>query len=374
MGVCEDCKAADAALTIRKRNFCGPCFMNFANIKASRRMENYRSKNIGAGPKAQLLVPVSLGVSSTILLHVLDSLQERQLKSQGRTLYDLHIVNVNLSTADTSGAHGLEALQEVYSRHKYTTIPFSSIFQYDNEIGSVISELSSSGFEDAPSKTDQERLDAFISAHSSATSRTDIEYTLLMRLIVAFAKDQGCTGILWGHSDSRLAGRVLADVAKGRGLSLPSQISEGISPSGLRYNFPLRDLLKTELEAYASLLPERVSQSIIPDRTIADMPSTTKNMSIEDLMSQYIETQGAKYPSIMANVVRTVNKLNPPAVQEPGIKCALCQMPMEEASEGLSMPGDPQVSNGNAESSTKRRNYCYGCARSCLDMEQAERP
>lgn len=350
------------------------CFTNYANLKAFKRMENYRLKYAAPDQPQQLLVPVSLGVSSTVLLHVLHHLQNRQLTSQGRSGYDLHVLNVEVSSAETSAAHGFDTLRQAYPRHKYTIIPFNSIFRYDKEIGSVISELSAPGFEDQPSKTDQERLDSFISSLSSSTSRTDIEYTLLMRLIVAFAKDQGCSGILWGHSDSRLAGRVLADVAKGRGSALSWQICEGMSPSGLYYNFPLRDLFKTELQIYSTMLPERVSQVIIPDRPVADSSCATKSMSIEELMAQYIETQGAKYPSIMANVVRTVNKLESPSVQEHDIKCSLCQMPIMDIGEDLVVPKDAEAPNGAAvagESGKKQGNYCYGCARSCLDIEHA---
>ena len=342
-------------------------------------MENYRLKGTTKGQQQQVLVPVSFGVSSTVLLHVLDDHQQRQLAGgQGRSAYNLHILNVELPTVSSSltkpGGHGFDVLRELYPRHKYTTIPFSSIFRYDKEIGDVISKLSAPGFQDQTSKTDQERLDSFKSSLSSATSRTDIEYILLNRLIVAFAKEQGCDGILWGHSDSRLAGRVLADVAKGRGFSLPWQICEGMSPSGLNFNFPLRDLFKSELEVYSSLIPERVSQVIIPERSLADISCAIKAMSIEDMMTQYIETQGAKYPSIMANVVRTVNKLEPPSVHEHDVECALCGMLVTDASKGLVMPGDNLTSNVISiagESNGKQENYCYGCARSCLDIEQS---
>lgn len=347
--------------------------MKYANLKASRRMENYRLRNITPGQEPKLLVPVSLGVSSTVLLHILDQHQTRQRAGhQERAAFQLHILNVELPTAGSSGAHGFDTLREMYPNHEYTTIPFNAIFNYDTEIGSTISELSAPGFEDNPSKTDHERLNSFLSSLSSTTSRTDIEYTLLMRLIIAFAKEQGCAGILWGHSDSRLAGRVLSDVAKGRGFSLPWQVCEGMSPSGLHDNFPLRDLFKSELEIYSTFLPERVSEVIIPDRPAADISCGTKDMSIEDLMAYYIESQGAKYPSIMSNVVRTVNKLEQPSVQEDDIKCALCGMPMADTSDGLAMSKDTQASNGTSvvgDSGEKRGSYCYGCARSCQDIE-----
>lgn len=396
---CLDCKSEDATLTIRKRGLCPyvnptplssqlelkltdflsfarACFMKFANVKAFKRMENYRLNKSAPGQEPKLLVPVSLGTSSTVLLHILDKLQTRQRSSnlggpdQGRAGYKMHILNVELPAAETSGAQGFDTLREVYPGHEYTSIPFNAIFKYDDEIRNDISELSGPGFEDNSSKTDQERLDSFLSSLSTATSRTDIEYTLLMRLIVEFAKEQGCAGIIWGHNDSRLAGKVLSDVSKGRGFSLPWQICEDKSPSGLNYNFPLRDLFRSELEIYSTLLPERVSQVIISDHSVADM--STKAMSIDDCILQYIETQGAKYPNIMANVVRTVNKLEPYSVQEDDMKCVLCEMPMADTSEGLAMSTDTQASNGTSEAGefgTKRGIYCYGCARSCQDID-----
>ncbi|KAA8652583.1 uncharacterized protein ATNIH1004_001488 [Aspergillus tanneri] len=171
----------------------------------------------------------------------------------------------------------------------------------------MMSKFTGKGFMDDPSLSDRERLDAFRSSIESATSRADLDQVLMNRLIVAFAEKMGCKTILWGDSDSRLAAKTLANVAKGRGSSLIWQVSDGMSPFGLEFAFPLRDLFTIELRNYAGLFPE-LSRLILPDELPSET-TLTKNLSIDELMMRYVLTQGEKYPGIMLNVTRTASKL-----------------------------------------------------------------
>src|SRR5439155_13043867 len=118
-------------------------------------------------------------------------------------------------------------------------------------------------------------LQRLMDSATSPTARLDLFEILLLRLIVAFAKREDCESILWGHSSTRLAATTLSNVAKGRGGTLPNQIGDGLSPWGLHFNYPLRDLFKSELELYAGLFPT-LSAVIIPE------PSTPATSSIRE--------------------------------------------------------------------------------------------
>lgn len=330
-------------------------------------MTHYRQiRNAPKDKRRKLLLPLSYGPSSSSLLYMLNEQLERQVSEwHSTTAYDLHVLVVEPSTISSlnpSCEESFTSLKKKYPAHTYTQIPFHSIFQYDQDIKDIMSNFAGPEFVDDLSQPEQNRLDAFRTAIPSATSRTDIDNVLLNRLIIAFAKENGCEGILWGDSDSRLASKTLASVAKGRGSSLIWQVCDGMSPWGLQFTFPLRDLYKSELQQYASLIPE-LQDILIPDQPMSTDVSA-RNMSIDELMMQYIQTQGEKYPGIMANVVRTVTKLQRPSLSATKSRCALCGT--VDVQESAPAAGS-QTGKGDNVS------FCYGCARSKSDMASLNR-
>lgn len=329
-----------------------PCFERYVSLKVLRRIENYRRpKSMSTGERYKLLLPLSLGLSSSVLLHAVNAQIERQLsKPHPLVGFDIHVLVIEPSTvapANVDAEERFALVQQSFPRHSYEKIPFHSIFEYDPEIYNVLPKFAGEHFVDDASRTNQERLDAFRASASTATSRVDVDQILLNRLVVAYGKGIGCDAILWGDSDSRLAAKTLANVAKGRGSALTWQVSDGISPSGLLFHFPLRDLFQAELESYANLIPE-LSAIIIPDVPPSDNV-LTKNLSIDELMMRYVQTHGEKYPGVMANVTRTANKLHPVPASADIKQCLFCDARMN----------DKQESDTDSEAK-----FCYACIRS----------
>ena len=328
-------------------------------------MEKYRLRNSPKDRRRKLLLPLSYGVSSLTLLHIINAQLERQ-RSSGRkiTAFDLHVLAIDPSSVNRvikADASRIERVKEAYPEHECTEIPLSSIFQYDKEIGNVMKEHTGGDFADDESKTDEERLQLFRSSITTPTSRSDFDELLLRRLIVSFSKAQGCEGILWGDSDSRLAAKTLAHVSKGRGFSLPWTVSDGMSPWDIYFSFPLRDLFKAELEQYAGFTVAELRSKVGVENPVVENMSS-RVMSIDDLLTDYVETQGEKYPGIMANIVRTVDKLQT-STSDASLLCTCCGMPMNRGlnpeTQGLSLRNG---ANGL---------ICYGCARSLLDVKSA---
>ena len=305
-------------------------------------MESYRIKGDSEKQPRKLLLPVSGGVSSVVLLQILDAQLQRQLAARGRAAYDLNIVLIDTSlVAGTSCVAGvLDRIKDRFATHSYFLLSLESIFELDMGIVEALGKI---GFHKHETEGSQEALKGLLTSATTPTSRSDLLNVLLLRLVVTFARIHDCESILWGHSDSRLAAKALSHVAKGRGSSLPYDIGDGPSPWGLHFNYPQRDLFKSELELCASLLPEVFSDIIIPDVQQA-VPSSIRNTSIDNLLTNYINSQGEKYPSIMANVVRTASKIRAPALSETSEACSLCAMP---------------IGNTNIESSNS--DLCYGC-------------
>jgi cytoplasmic tRNA 2-thiolation protein 2 len=306
-------------------------------------MSSYRPQKNVTPPK--VLLPLSLGISSSSLLHIVDRLQKLQLnRSLATAGFDLHVLVVDPTTVHpgyTDVKAHFDSARQSFPNHTYTMIPLHSIFEYDATIKDTLRDF---GFVDEGFDSDKARLDAFRASMSTTTARDDIDNLLLVRLIVAFAKNNDCGGILWGDSDSRLAAKTLANVAKGRGASLTWQVCDGVSPWGLDFNFPLRELYKFELEIYIKQIPELAS-IMIPDLQVQENEAN-RNLSIDNLMNLYIKTQGEKYPGVMANVVRTANKLRPISNAE-AVKCSLCAAPVDQTAS-----------------------LCYACLRSRADVLQ----
>ncbi|KKK15483.1 hypothetical protein AOCH_006839, partial [Aspergillus ochraceoroseus] len=285
---------------------------------------------------------------------------ESLAKSHPPPGFDLHVLIVEPSSIYPSAPSHDEAfdlVQRCFPRASFTRLALHDIFNIDPELRDVLSKFAGNNFADDTSLSHKERLDAFRASITTATSRADIDYILLNRLIIAFAKSIECFGILWGDSDGRLAAKTLANVAKGRGSALTWQVSDGMSPFDLEFNFPLRDLFTAELQNYSSLFPE-LSNIIMPD-TPPSENILTKNLSIDELMVRYVTTQGEKYPGVMSNVTRTANKLQSSRMPTDGSRCALCQTYICN-SEGK--PNEVQTPNGLQDEPF--RDFCYACIRS----------
>ncbi|KAI4124467.1 MAG: hypothetical protein LQ338_004785 [Usnochroma carphineum] len=124
---------------------------------------------------------------------------------------------------------------------------------------------------------------------------------LRSRLITSLAKELRCSSILYGDSTTRLAERTLSATAKGRGAAIPGLTSDGQSPHGIKIVYPMRELLRKEIAAYATMTDPPLTPLILEDRSRGTVASS-KNSTIEELMGQYFESVEQNYPSIVANV------------------------------------------------------------------------
>ena len=333
--------------------------MRYVKTKVLKRMESYRFKKSSFERSPKLLLPVSGSVSSIVLLQVLDSQLQRQLTSRGRTAYDLHILIVDTSAIDPGSPNEdmLDQLENQFPSYRFSMLPLAKIFELDENIHDALSTL---GFATKIAVDPQEALEGLFNSATTPTTRSDMLETFLLRMVVSFANFQKCESVLWGHSDSHLAAKALSSVAKGRGSSLASQFCDGPSPWGVHFNYPLRGLFKSELELYASLLPDLFSNLVTTNgkSLIADT-KPIRETSIDELLAKYVGSQGQKYPSIMANVVRTVSKLQVAELSEDPLQCPLCAAPIAHESKQFHGGDNPLV----------EVELCYGCSRQRLELK-----
>jgi cytoplasmic tRNA 2-thiolation protein 2 len=350
---CKRCMVNASVTTIRNEDLCHGCLISYVHSKANKRMETFRTRYGDRGPPRRLLVPVSFGCSSLALLHFLSGFVDNQLQRTNRASIALHVLHVDdsESTAAPSCVSRVQRLRERYPQHVYSTVPSHSIFSGDPPSENGIDSISSS----------LARLSTLLNALPSATAKSDVLSILLTRAIVLFAKASDCAGILWGHSTTRLGETVLSEAAKGRGFSVPWHVSDGPTPHGIPYHFPLRDLMKGEISEYLLAADEPLS-------TLAADPSTTaprgaasaKNNSIDRLTQRFFETTEASHPGIVSNVVRTSGKLQHSVVGTR--RCKLCVMPVTP--DQLDIGGWAGVQGDGADAGRVESQLCYGCARS----------
>ncbi|KAF2398570.1 hypothetical protein EJ06DRAFT_83968 [Trichodelitschia bisporula] len=362
--VCKKCSMLAAVVTVRSDPLCADCFARFVNTKVVKRMEGFRTRYATAGEERCLLLPVSFGVGSLTLLHVLDRHLVQQCERYGRTGYALRVLYVGVEGAERER---LAMLREKY-RHPVTVLPLAAVFESADDTdgadgvsgaSEVDADADHTDDADQGNGTDKtkdtqgnsteaaEKLTTLLAA-LTPTSTADVISILKTRLIANYARRTGCEAVLWGSSTTRLAETALAETAKGRGFALPWHLADGPSPYGVAFHHPLRDVLGKELTAHAEIVfPELlplVAEEVLPRGTI------------DGLMRGYFASVEESYPSIVSNVVRTTGKLKPPP---PGVaRCALCSLPVEADQLGIYGWGGDQAAGRGAEGE-----LCYGCSR-----------
>lgn len=377
LGSCKRCSTDPATLKIRQENLCLGCYSRYLTTKIVKRMETFRVRSLAPGKTRKLLLSLSFGISSAVLLHALTEHRDGQLAKSGRPGYDLHVVHVcEEKTPDVQ--EKLDAFRSKYQQHDYTVV---SLFDAGNaEEGTNGSgSTHTRGSEDqGPANGEHQSYDEFnshengappldlsvlVNSLTSASSRRDIQGIAQRERIVKEAKRLECEGILWGDTTTSLAEKVLAETAKGRGFSLPWLTNDGERPDGVPFYFPMRDLLRKELPAFAEAM------YIVPGLVELDSHSSStrtsgKNATIDGLMKEYFESVEENYPSIVANVVRTSSKLQSPnAVADMRI-CGLCGMPAEQLDATVPKTAGNEADDGFEDNSAQKAallTLCYGC-------------
>lgn len=331
------------------------------HTKAIKRLESFRV-NFHTNQERKVLLPLSFGVSSTALLHILDLHLKTQMSKTGRTGFALSIVCIGSAEGSVQTDVLLQKVSTQYPGYEYAALPLHDVFRMIPD-DAALRNLMPDAVEKSTSNH-QEHLVDLVNSLTSATARADVLSTLRTRLIVEHAKSTGCQSIVWADSTTTLAEKTLAETCKGRGFSLPWHVADGKSPSGVYFHYPLRDVLKKELVSYMAFAEHGLAELVHESSPGATQASTSsKNTTIDDLMKQYFESVEENFPSIVSNVVRTSGKLEVPAGADSEPRCGLCDMPVPGGRFGIHGWGGYQQ-DGVESTTTGGKNICYGCTRS----------
>ncbi|MCJ1431294.1 cytoplasmic tRNA 2-thiolation protein 2 [Xylographa pallens] len=341
-----------------------------------KRMDGYKVRSHTNENPRRVLLLLSLGVSSVTLLYLLDQQLRIQKERTSQVGYELHVLYVQeaecVASAKEDVLKSIDLLKTRFPLHKYTAISLDEVYHYPPSMGDDYSSATTALVQPSDSSTSsspQECLRVSLALLPSPSARTDMIHILRTRLVVGFAKNAGCESIIWGDSTTRLAERILAETAKGRGFSVPWQTADGLSPHGINFIFPMRDMLRKEIILYSTLTSPPLGELIMEIPRSQSSSVSSKDVTIDHLMSQYFESVELNYPSIVANVVRTSGKLKPAVTSSPSFLCRICSFPVANGTQGLHGWGGNQeniteASNAMSTAIAESEIICYGCSRS----------
>lgn len=367
-----------------------------------------------APPTPRYLVALSFGASSTGLLHILHE-NLRSLKERNpRVAYELMAVHIDTDLSDhvdvaepseTPASRLLHTYQSRFPLASLETVPLTAILDAPTMDWSAMPPRDSS----LPPAAQMRNL---LQALPSVTSRIDVLRIFIRHLLLAAAVEKDCDALMLGSTTTALAELTLGAAAKGRGLTVPWLVSDGpfpfpvpvsadLSPSdggggdsdeitagmaNLRTGttnsdrngdgqrtvpvyYPLRDIFRREILAYNSMAEVALADLVVEGEGSANGTVVShKELSIEDVVARYFAEVDENQTNVIANVVRTTEKL----VKARGIEpCSVCGMTLDEQGDarwkgeigeiGENSQSRDRISN---ETSTLAGKLCYGCERS----------
>ncbi|KAL9059981.1 MAG: hypothetical protein Q9162_000831 [Coniocarpon cinnabarinum] len=226
----------------------------------------------------------------------------------GRPGFDLHVLHFQIPDVEST-AEQFSSLQTRYPGHEYSVADLANVGEQNSFENKNIS------------------LHKQIESLPSATARVDLLMIHLCKCAAAEAHRLGCESVLWGHSTTRLAEKILSETSKGRGGTLPFATQDGPTPYGMNFMYPMRDLMRKEIETFAAhTYPSLVSLYQQPPEKRTHI--TSKGTTIDGLVKDYFASVEQSYPSIVANVVRTSGKLSQPELEDDTECCGICKSPL----------------------------------------------
>ncbi|KAG1611381.1 hypothetical protein G6F46_009299 [Rhizopus delemar] len=167
-------------------------------------------------------------------------------------------------------------------------------------------------------------LQALFSSIKKTTAKEDLLWHIKMDMLLTVARREGCTYIFFGDSATRQAIKMISWTAKGRGYSLPLDISvDNELTFDVGIMRPMKDMLSKEIGLYNYF--SGIHRLLLPPYNFGTMMPAKS--SIDRLTEGFINRLEREFPSTVSTVCRTTLKLTPSKDMDYQRSCALCLMP-----------------------------------------------
>lgn len=286
----------------------------------------------------------------------------KKSKNPGTSPFEIRIVCVD-TMGDGSAERKVDELRSRFGGVEFQVVKLSEVLQVDTVDWTTLPGLESALGPD-------ERVARMFDQLPSATARADVLRLLIRHLLLHIAIKNDYKALLLGHSTTALASLTLAEVANGRGFSVPWQTNDGkyqvcsysngevTSRTEFPIYYPLREIFRGEIKTYISVMSSLADFDYLNEGEGSNNVVSHKDTSIDEVMARYFESVEEPYSGIVSNVVRTTGKLER-AGGEAKANCGLCGVAMDEA-------GDERWAGelGDDLGREEMRRLCYGCKRS----------
>ncbi|XP_068078329.1 cytoplasmic tRNA 2-thiolation protein 2 isoform X3 [Danio rerio] len=368
---CMKCKEGTAVLIIRVSDaFCRSCFKEYFIHKFRAML----GKNRVIFPQEKVLLAVSGGAASCTMLSQVQEGLSRDAPKKLRFMPGIVYI-------DDGGACGrsederqtsISQLKNIFTQtgFPYFIVPLEKVFSlptsvlvpgtsdpdpsnpcYKQAVDKYLKEKQKLREEEAVCAVAQLNLEdsAYLPEHKLALQRLfsslktlsakqEMLQTLRQHLILHVARENSYSKVMMGESCSRLAVKLLSNIALGRGAALASDTGFSDPRFGdVVIVRPMRDYSSKEITFYNRMF--HVPSVFIPG---LDTKSHDK-ASIQRLTESFVTNLQADFPSTVSTIYRTSEKLHtvrPPQSQstepEPASKCLLCLCALDTTAEQLS--------------------------------------
>lgn len=335
-----------------------------------------------------MLAGLSFGPSSAALVDILNDQIQSQLKKRPTSAFEGVVVHVDTDLSTTSSGENespltqplLDGFARRYPQFTFMRVPLGKVLELDTIDWAALPVVPS----EEPGKEASQRLQDFFTRLPSTTSKADMLRLFIRYILISTALSEDCRALILGCSTTALAELTLSETAKGRGFSIPWMVGDGpmtiqrfpkshqaldetIAESAngasnhasqLSIYYPNRELFRNELVRYTMLVEPPLTDLIAGDgATGSTVVVSHRDVSIDDVMTRYFADVEEKYPSIVANVVRTTAKLERTGDTEEDICCGLCGMGLDELGDER---WKGEMGDGEDDGNGK---LCYGCTR-----------
>lgn len=294
VALCMKCKSSTARVLVRQRErLCAECLRSgiLGKVRSAVKFKGL----IERGDK--VLLALSGSPASLATLYCIRQLQNTDPKREerGKVYFDLGVVHVDTGVMDESTS----------SKHQEDMDTAARSTGFLGEVSYLhLHEV----FQRAVPDT-RLVLDNLLASIPDKTGREDMITYLRSCLIQHHACAHGYTKIVKGVSASGMAIRVIADVAKGRGFSLPADIQlvdARQGPGSPVVLYPMKDLTDKELAYLCTFSGIKLPTPLCKSPVAADSKA-----SINHLAKSFINSLQQNLPSAIFTVLGTTSHLQP---------------------------------------------------------------
>lgn len=277
----------------------------FIQTRVVKRLEAFRVYHASRDSCRKLLLSLSCDFSSVYLLYFLHTYRSSQFQRTGRAGFNLAIFSLlpACSIDRRRFQERLEIIRSQFPQYEYACGTEDAI----SECGSLIENSNVS----VAAALDIEARKQLKTPNMSSWT----DFTCQKRMKVGKqAAALGCEAILWGDTSTRLAEIVMSEIAKGHGRDVSAVTSEGYEFEGIRFFYPLRDVMRKDVVALTSLIGHPIPSMSLAysndDDTNHRVSNGNDDLKIDKLMHNYFKDLERRFPSIVDNVVCTSSKLS----------------------------------------------------------------